>query len=202
MAITGRTPNDCFDQFLQHVQQLVSQMLSPTYQLLCPRVTTPRRTLTFANKPALNAIPLKTRAHGTIYLYMAQELTTEPHEAGFVLRTKKYWYKLYDQSPVIGDDAIVRWEYASAARIHDTHCRHHVQFGKMLKPLPIGGSTFDFTRFHMPTGWVTMEEICRFLVCEFEIAPPCGAAWPSVLAASEDHFYSKATDRGASGRDR
>jgi hypothetical protein len=207
MPITGRTPQECVDEFLAHVSVLASKMLTSRYQMRCPRGPkhdrNPPRTLRFENPTARNAIPLKTREHGTIYLYMAQHLTTEPDPNGYVLRTKKYEYKIYERPPTIDDDdAIVRWEYASANKVHDTHCRHHVQFGKMVKPYPVGDSTFDFTRFHMPTGWVTMEEICRFLVCEFGIEPPCGADWPNVLAAGEDHFYNKATDRGAAGRNR
>lgn len=206
MAITGRKPDDCFNQFLEHVRALVSKMLPTDCPMLCPRGpkagAQQLRILRFANPSAHHAIPLETRAHGTVYLYLAQELTTEPHEDGFALRTKKYWYKLYEQSPAENDDAIVRWEYASADPIHNTPCRHHVQFGKMVKPYPLGSSVFDFTRFHMPTGWVTMEEICRFLVCEFGVEPPCGAEWPNVLAAGEDHFFGKATNRGAAGRNR
>lgn len=205
MAISGRTPDDCVDQFLTHVRGLAGKMLPTVCPLLCPRgpksaAALPPRILRFANPTAHHAIPLETRAHGSIYFYMAQELTTEPHADGFALRTKKYWYKIYERSPAVDGDAIVRWEYASADKVHDTPCRHHVQFGKMVQPYPLGASHFDFTRFHMPTGWVTMEEIFRFLVCEFGVKPPCGAAWPSVLAEGEDHFFNRATDRGASGR--
>ena len=212
MAITGRTSNECFDQFVQHARGLVSKMLPSRIPLLCPKPpkaaharALQKRVLRFENASTGHTVPLETRAHGTVYLYMAQELITEPHaEANHVLRTKKYWYKLYGLAPTRTDDAdaIIRWEYASADPVHNTPPRHHVQFGKMVTPVPLGTSTFDLTHLHMPTGWVTVEEICRFLVSYFGIEPLCGADWPHVLAEGEEHFYGKATDRGGRGHNR
>ena len=205
MAITGRTPDDCFAQFLGHVSKLVANMLTQRYPMQCLRPPkgrrdTNKRTLSFVSDDD-NAIPLVTREHGTLYLYLAQELWTEElARNSYKLRTIRYWYKLYAQSPSVDDDAIVRWEYAKVAPVHSTSCRHHVQFGKMVTPLPLGGSVFNFEHFHMPTGWVMLEEICRFLICEFGVEPPCGDEWPRVLSEGEDAFYGGFTNRGGSGR--
>lgn len=205
MAIARRTADDCFDAFLGHVRQLVGDVLTRRYPMLCPRPPKGRRqnvrTLSFANAVHDHAVPLDTRDHGTVYLYLAQELTAK-QEGGqdFVLRTQRYWYKLYGKSPSLDDDAIVRWEYVRpTSRVHATPCRHHVQFGKMVEPHPLGESKFNFTRFHIPSGWVTIEEVCRFLICEFGIAPPCGDDWPRILADAESRFYSSFTNRGGSG---
>jgi hypothetical protein len=95
----------------------------------------------------------------------------------------------------------VRWEYATAAPGSSGPCRHHMQFGKMVAVQRFGSGQFDFTRFHMPTGWVTLEEVFRFLVHEFGVQPPCGVRWPAVLRDSERAFYQNFTDKGASGPD-
>jgi hypothetical protein len=157
-----------------------------------------RRTLTFTNPTNDDAIPLETRL-GTAYLYMSQELLADADGKAFRLRTTKYAYKLFAQCPKIDDDSVIRWEYESAPRVHSGACRHHVQFGKMAQPITFGSGAFDLTRFHMPTGWVTIEEVFRFLICELDVKPPCGDRWPQVLGDSERAFFEGFTDKGASG---
>jgi hypothetical protein len=205
MAITGRTPDECFNRFLDHVGPLVRKMLPTDCPMLCLRPPRDRpqdkRTLRLANPPHYHAVPLDTRDHGTVFLYMAQELHAEPENGAFRLRTVKYWYKIFAESPTVNDDAVIRWEYAKAERRHTGPCRHHVQFGKMAPSISMGAGSFDLTRFHTPTGWVTMEEIFRFLVHELAVQPPCGDQWPDVLHDSENAFFTSFTDRGASGYD-
>ncbi len=43
----------------------------------------------------------------------------------------------------------------------------------------------------MPTGWVTIEEVIRFLIVDLELKPPCGDDWPSTLAESERAFFEE-----------
>lgn len=203
MAITGRTPDDCFDRFVEHVGPLVSSMLPTKSPMRCPRpakgLPQDRRVLAFANSQYDDAVPLKTR-FGTAYLYLMQELLAEQQaDSQYRLRTVAYAYKLFSESPTLEGDAVIRWEYVSAAFGHSGPCRHHVQFGKMLPELPFGTGSFNLTRFHMPTGWVLMEEVFRFLVYEFDVKPPCGARWPDVLRDSEKAFFQGFTDKGASG---
>lgn len=203
MAITGRTPDECFDRFLDHVRPLVAEMVPTKCPMRCPRpgkgLPTDRRTLSFANDQHDDAVALETR-FGTAYLYMTQELrVVQEDRRQYRLRTTSYGYKLYAESPALETESIIRWEYEPAKAGHRGPCRHHVQFGKMVVPVPFGSGAFDFTRFHMPTGWVLMEEVFRFLVTELDMKPPCGARWPDVLRASEDAFYKGFTDKGASG---
>lgn len=108
VVIRSRTPNDCFDQFVTHVGSLVGKMLSNRYPVLCPRPPKrspqDRRTLSLKNPEHDDAIPLATRDHGRIYFYLAQELSAQPDGAGHRLRTEKYWYKLFAQSPAVCDE--------------------------------------------------------------------------------------------------
>jgi hypothetical protein len=203
MAITGRTPDECFDRFLGHVRPLVTEMMPTKCPMRCPRpgkgLPTDRRTLAFANEQHDDAVQLETR-FGTAYLYMMQELCAVPEgRREFRLRTIGYAYKLYAESPTLEGDSVVRWEYVAAKAGHAGPCRHHVQFGKMVTEVPFGTGSFNFTRFHMPTGWVLMEEVFRFLVTELGVKPPCGDRWPEVLRESENAFYKGFTDKGGSG---
>lgn len=203
MAITGRTPEECFERFRAHVGALVKEMVPTHCPMLCKRPPKhkpqDRRTLSFACPDSMDAVPLSTREHGTIYLYMAQELRTFAENGQQRLRTVAYWYKLYTEASLLDDDAVVRWEYAQAPPGSAGPCRHHMQFGKMVPNLPFGSGEFHFTRLHLPTGWVTMEEVFRFVVHEFGVQPPCGESWSKILRESEDAFYAGSTDKGASG---
>lgn len=203
MPITGRTPDECFDRFVEHVGPLVSSMLPTKFPMRCPRpaksLPQDRRVLSFASSQHADAVPLKTRL-GTAYLYMMQELLAARQSDGsYRLRTVAYAYKLFAECPTLEDDAIVRWEYVSADPGHDGACRHHVQFGKIAPTIPFGTGSFNLTRLHMPTGWVLMEEVFRFLVVELAVKPPCEDRWPEVLRASEQAFFQGFTDKGASG---
>jgi hypothetical protein len=204
MAITARTAGECFTRFKDHVGPLVDKLVPTNCIIQCPKLTKQDelRTLRFVNPEHRNAVPLESE-HGRLYLYLAQELRAEQQEGGlFRLRTVKYWYKIYDRSPAEQDDAIIRWEYEAQQTPWNRHSRHHVQFGQMVPSIPLGNSranAFNLTRLHMPTGWVLMEEVFRFLIHDLGVVPPCGSEWPQVIHESEDAFYSGFTSRGGRG---
>jgi hypothetical protein len=46
-----------------------------------------------------------------------------------------------------------------------------------------------------PTGWVTIEEVIRFLIVDLGMSPPCGDDWPNVVRESERKFYEDFTGK-------
>jgi hypothetical protein len=193
MPITGGAPQECFDEFREHVAKLV-QKIVPTR---CPiRFTDQRarqrRTLSFVNAADDDAIPIDT-THGKVFLYVAQSLTVaededSPANARFRLRTVQYWYKLFGSSPRVAKEAMARWEYAAVTPPSDSHCRHHIQFGRHESraiEVPFGTGKLDLNRVHLPTGWVLIEEVFRFTIHELGMCPPCESEWPHVLQESE-----------------
>lgn len=57
----------------------------------------------------------------------------------------------------------------------------------------------DLNKAHLPTGWVTIEEVIRFLIVALGVDPPCGQEWPKKLAESQRAFYPEdtaASERG------
>lgn len=70
--------------------------------------------------------------------------------------------------------------------------RHHVQLPAYL---PAAGGRIDLDKVHLPTGWVTIEEVIRFLIVELGLKPPGGGGWPDVLATSERAFYEEFTSK-------
>lgn len=204
MPITGGTPHECFNEFREHVAGLV-QKIVPTR---CPirftdQLSRHRRTLSFVNAADNDAIPIDT-SHGKVFLYVAQSLTVAedkdvPASARYRLRTVQYWYKLYGSSPRLRkEEAVARWEYASVRAPNSSHCRHHIQFGRRESKgieVPFGTGTLDLNRVHLPTGWVLIEEVFRFLIHELEMRPPCGPEWANVLHDSESKFYDRFTSK-------
>ena len=97
------------------------------------------------------------------------------------LRTVGYRYALMN-SPDPRERAFVRWEFAEGV--------HHLQI-----PTVVGG--LDLNDLHLPTGWVPLERVIRFLISEPAIAldPTAGKEQMiEELLASERRFFEQFAD--------
>ncbi|MEP6644319.1 MAG: hypothetical protein ABJA69_07465, partial [Acidobacteriaceae bacterium] len=85
----------------------------------------------------------------------------------------------------IEDEDCLRWEYVSREKRDTEHCRHHLhlQGEDTLGPR----RTIPLAKVHIRTGWVTVEEIIRFLITEFYVNPK-EENWDKQLRSSEDLF--------------
>jgi hypothetical protein len=189
VPIFGRKPSDCFNRFESHVRPLVAATVTARYPLQGLRLRGGRRmTLSFRESEPI-AVPIKTK-FGRLYFSLGQALEAVEEDNRFRLRTRQYWYRL-QEAPGYREPAIFRWEYETETA-WDAHCRHHLQ-GAL--DIPLGSGTLALDNAHLPTGWVTMEEVIRFLIVDLEHEPPCGDEWPDVLQASEEAFYEKFTGK-------
>lgn len=186
MPILCRTPEDCFETFEDHVAALVAKTLTRRHPFTI-QGTGDRGILCF-RAGGETAVPIKTR-FGHLYVSLAQALFAQAEGKQFRLRTLAYWYRLLAK-PDPRTQALIRWEYDSGAPA-DGHCRHHVQ---MPTVLPIGAG-LDLDKAHVPTGWVTLEEVLRFLIVDLGVKPPCGSKWPAILADSERAFFEEFTGK-------
>jgi hypothetical protein len=146
-------------------------------------------TLSFREGELPVAVPIRT-TFGRLFFYLGQALEAVQEDGTFRLRTRQYWYRL-QPSPNLNEKALLRWEYNTETP-RDAHCRNHAQ---MRTTLPFGTGSLSLDDAHMPTGWVTMEEVIRFLIVDLGHAPPCGSAWPDVLEESERAFYEEFTGK-------
>lgn len=188
MPITGRTPAECFSQFRDHLAGLVADTVTTKHPLT--QKDDRNRTILGFRQGKLVGVPLDTR-FGRVYFYLSQSLRTVRQQDGrHRLETRQYWYRVQaDPSP--GKQAILRWEY-DAETDKDKHARHHMQ---MPAEVSIGKGVLDLDKAHLPTGWVTVEEVIRFLIVDLEISPPCGDDWPQKLQASETKFFQEFTGK-------
>lgn len=189
MPIFGRTPAECFRPFTDHVSALVAATVTRRYPILGIGERGGDRMIVSFRQEGPVAVPITTSV-GRLYFYLGQALEAVPEEGRFRLRTRKYWYRL-QEAPELTEQATLRWEYDSETP-SNAHCRHHIQAPIDLE---LGAGWLFMDRAHIPTGWVTMEEIIRFLIRDLEVRPPCGSDWPDVLAKSEKRFFEEFTSK-------
>jgi hypothetical protein len=191
LPIIARTPAGCFRLFEKHVRKLVADTVTRTHPVNRLFVTgETRMTLSFREGSDTIAVPIKTK-FGRLYFYLGQALeAVEEDDGRFRLRTRQYWYRIQD-SPDLKTKALLRWEYDTETA-DDAYCRHHSQ---IKRDLPFGEGVLSLDDAHLPTGWVLMEEVIRFLIVELGHKPPCGKKWSAILKASERAFYEEFTGK-------
>lgn len=187
MPILGRSPEECFKEFRKHVGQLVAATLDKRSPVSGKQIGDTNFTWSFSDGAA---VALSTKAHGKIFVYLSQALTAEKEQNQYRLRTAQYWYRVQATADP-KEKADLRWEYNSETK-RDVHCRNHAHVNATVA---LGIGSINFNKIHLPTGWVTFEEVIRFLIHEFGVVPPCGQAWPKRLLASEKAFYEKFTSK-------
>lgn len=193
MPIREGSPKACFDRFVNHVQDLVARILDPTLFVShkIPRGAGLHCDIqlgAFGDR----AVKLKSNTHGKVYLYMAQDLVAVQIGSQYELRTRKYWYKIYEREPELESEPLFRWEYAPGEC--GSHCRHHFHVGKGAAQksvcLPLGSSEVDLNKIHIPTRYVLIEDIMRFLIADLGVVPVTDT-WEPLLVESEQVFYNK-----------
>ncbi len=185
--IEGDRPADCFKQFRQHLSDVVSKLLSNVPPLIV--ATSPnahRGMLSFANPGTMRLAS----AYGDLELYLGQELEAYERpdsDKRYTLRTCAYWYRLYPRDAVDRTE-LFRWEYDRTRRPEkDEHCRNHLH---VHTSIPLPGGILELKKVHLPTGWVTIEEVLRFLFKDLEVKP-ADENWAHELADSERAFRER-----------
>jgi hypothetical protein len=184
LPITGRTARTCLKTFRDHLAGLLAQTVPTTCPVLIAE-TDAGAHIGFRQADAPRPVPIATN-HGELFFWVAQLVRAKKEGAHYVLSTWQYWYRLQASDSLIAP-ALIRWEYDRKLRGGEQPCRHHVQQQATIK-VPDTGAILDLDKLHVPTGWVTLEEVLRFLIYDLKMRPPCGARWPAVLEASEKVF--------------
>jgi len=138
-----------------------------------------RRQIAFRQAGVVVPADLNTR-FGLIELYVGQTCDSIPLRGGQrQLFTVKYRYTL---SPVGQSDPLFRWEYDR--ELPDPWCRHHLQ-GTV--PVQVGGREVRLNDWHLPTGYVPIEEILRFCIVDLGVRP-LSDGWDEILTESYNQF--------------
>jgi hypothetical protein len=184
LAITGAKPYACFNTFKQHLTSLFAKTISPTAHPVLIGAAQQELVFLEVKYGVDDSIRLDTRL-GPMRLYVRQELLAlKEKRRPYRLKTIRYWYHLYPTDSDEGEP-LIRWEYESPRVLPDArHCLNHVHLDHQLA---CGTGTLDLVRCHLPTGWVTIESVLRFVIHELEVAP-ASTTWHEELTESEKQF--------------
>jgi hypothetical protein len=97
------------------------------------------------------------------------------------LITTKYQYMLTAEGD---NEALFRWEYVREPHPSETWCRHHLQGRPRIV---VGTETVRLNEWHLPTGYVPLEEIVRFCLVDLDV-PPLSDDWHAILLTSYKQF--------------
>jgi hypothetical protein len=186
MPIIERTARECFAVFSEHLRGLVAATVTSRPLQAIPAGT--RLMISFREGNPV-AVPIET-AYGRLFFYLGQALEAAPEAGNYRLKTKQYWYRLQHE-PELTAKAAIRWEYDTSTP-RDGHARHHAQLAAGVR---LGDRELDLDKAHLPSGWVTIEEVIRFLIYDLGVTPPCGDDWPKVIGASEERFFDEFTGK-------
>jgi hypothetical protein len=122
------------------------------------------------------------------YLYLGQTLQAKREsKKEYSLRTMGYAYRIAT-GPKRNDPYVVRWEYNSRELLDALHPRHHCHLPVQLECAP--NRRFNLDKMHIASGWVTIEEVLRYLFHELKV-PPRAANWDKLLRDSEQTFRQR-----------
>lgn len=179
----GDRPAEVFREFRDHISGLLNQTITDAPLSLTYRKHLP----TFAQFAFRDEADFPTAAplfSKGLFLAVAQQLQVKQlPDQTWRLHTLSYSYHLLEEA---SPDSrwIIRWEYVSHFQRRDEHPRHHVHIATVVDT-PVG--QMDLDKLHLSTGWVTIEEVIRFLIAEMGVKPKIGD-WDDQLLKSEALF--------------
>ena len=185
MPITGTTLAEAARTFCDHLNRVLASTLTQTRAVLIGPTGVgddPKVQVTFRQRGEVVKAPLHTR-YGQMGLVLGQVCGSIVNQDRLhELRTLNYRYCLYPENT---EEPIIRWEYEKEIGPNDLWCRHHVQ-----GPIEVRlnrDTTFCLNDVHLPTGYVTFEEILRFCIVDLD-ANPLQPNWHDTLTESYRRF--------------
>lgn len=182
-GLIGRDPTEAFDEFRAHLSRLLNRTITDAPLSLRELRGEGRALISFRKNDLAVAAPI--RHTDDFFLYIGQNLrVAQQADKTWRLRTTRYMYRIQaTQDPQ--DDDCLRWEYVSREERNDGYCRHHLH---MQGEYELGPKRrIHLADAHIPTGWVTIEEIIRFLITDLGV-PSKSDDWEKLLLESEAKF--------------
>jgi hypothetical protein len=189
MPIVGKDVRDVVQQLTDYYNRLLSTTVTRTRLVVFDVGDSDLLRIAFRQGGVPIEAPLRTR-FGPMWLSIGQVCAALPYEGRVVPTTLRYRYTIRADDQ---DEPTFRWEYLSRRQLRhgDRYCRHHLQ-GPL--DIPFGNGILDLNKVHLPTGYVTIEEVIRFCLVDLE-APPLTSEWEQVLTDSYEEFKSSLAPR-------
>ncbi|MDP9352069.1 MAG: hypothetical protein M3P51_11080, partial [Chloroflexota bacterium] len=165
MPIRGRSLGETARSFVDHLNRVLHTTVSQASLALV--VVEGVANISFRSGVQPVAPQLRT-GYGPMELYVGQLCdSVVGQDRLHTLRTVSYRYAL---TPVGNAEPLLRWEYVKFPGVSKLYCRHHFQ-GPIRLDLGRSGEQVVLNDWHLPTGWVTIEEVLRFCIVDLGITP-------------------------------
>lgn len=194
MPITGKTAKECFNTFTSHLRPVIAAALGPEHYLHCQHDGN-NSALTLGPQSA-NGIWLDGKGGPFLFSLRQSLAVVETEDKRWQLTTTAYRYAIYETDDDLADP-VLRWDYVANPPAGTQWCRHHVQVGRRSQKaveLRFNAGKLDLNRLHMPTGWVLIEDVLRFLLTDMEVEP-ASYEWETALVDSRETFFEKFSRR-------
>jgi len=195
VPILGRDLWDACRTFCDHLNPVLARTVTQTRLVPIGRPGLSRQ-LQVAFRGGGGRLPaarLRTR-FGPMALYIGQLCETVPVGGQHQLVTVEYRYTLTpgELEEAAGREPLLRWEYVREPGGDARWCRHHLQ-GPIR--LDVGRQSVMLNDWHLPTGYVTVEEVLRFCIVDLGVEP-LAPDWHEILERSYRRFKHDFAPRG------
>jgi hypothetical protein len=163
----GRHAHSILRGYADHLNTLLSNTITQRRLITQSSGNGTRARIQFLVDGLISYASIRTR-FGPLRLELGQHLAVGRHDANLVLTTTAYRYTLGRDDD---SDAVVRWE--SDQRLPDemvATSQFHLQ-GDILVALSRRHPPVSLNEFHLPTGWVPIEEVIRFCIVDLGVTP-------------------------------
>jgi hypothetical protein len=192
MPIRGRSLGEVSRFFVDHLNTLLHATITQTPLSLELRRDRNVANVRFRSGVQSSTAALKTR-YGPMGLYIGQLCDSVVGDDRLhTLRTTSYRYALV---PTGHGQPLLRWEYVRFPGTTALHCRHHFQGPIRLDIADSDGTPAMLNDWHLPTGWVTVEEVLRFCIVDLAVTP-LSDDWDAILQESYVRFKTEFTSLG------
>lgn len=193
MAITGPSRQEAVRGFCDILNRLINTTL--TERRLVVAEVGSQLVVSFRRGKGANSrvdpVTLQVAGRGVYHVTFTQHCDTYETERGHAVATVSYRYALWlpGADPHIAEPAL-RWEYERTRQENKgLWCRHHLQGAA---PINLGQGDMSMNDYHLPTGFVTLEEVIRFLIVDLGVRA-LSDNWDTVLDESYRRFKSDYT---------
>lgn len=186
-ALYGDSPQQAFQEFREHLNRLLHTTITDASLQLLGTERRDRAFLEF-RQGELDEIRCA-KVGGGYYLFLGQVLEAEETRVNDVqkyrLRTLSYAYRI-TEGPTLDCGWLFRWEYDSPKIKRGTQPRHHIHVNADVRCFR-DRFKLNCSELHLPSGWIAIEEVIRFLINELHLDPK-SEEWDRHLRDSEEKF--------------
>ncbi len=190
MPIEGATVYEASKAFSDHLNRLLNTTLTHMRLQAVGRDESVRVAISFREQGKPTEAPLNTK-YGPMTLFIGQlceGVTVGNGRQRLTTVTYQYTLTLGERGQQYPPEPFLRWEYIRTPEKGGLWCRHHLQ-GTPLIPFGRSGP-LPLNDFHLPTGYVPIEEIIRFCIVDLEVRA-LSANWSDILHRSYVQFRNE-----------